>query len=594
MGLGEHGVIASDRLARRRRGPGTRSGLRTGAVVAGAIAALLAGLVAHRLAEHAPGFGEDGLTLLSFTCGDGVCSAWAGETPDSCRRDCAEWPPRVAGFYSDITRCPPGAEIHVANSTDDVSRLVRDLARRGKRVKARGQGHSTGFGFCSEGGVIVLEGLTGIGDLESWRGLDTVVIEPGVTFEQLGYHLHARNRSFGPYATGWGGIAVMGAMATGSHGTDTRRTSTVSEMLVEVELVDSTGRLRKFNRLDSPSDTWRAISVHNGALGIVIRARIEVEPDRRLRIELKERSFSDFTDPAALAEVLAPCDYAFANLMVASNRAHLACGTATDDPLTHENLTNYLFTPKVAPGELFLVRAGIQLSTASRTFERFLENKIIGTYPRAVGIELPEPGTQYLPVGNSGVGWNHRIVNLPRFPYDVPYFSQVDYELSIPLHDLPEAIKLVDSIFDKHGRTLPYTGVIVRFDRATETSFLAGNAARPGAPPGEPLAHVELPTFVPFGYRPEALAAYRRPSEEAVAALMGRFPAARLHLGKNTPELLARYGRDRDAMAGFQGVVDAMDPCGAFTNWHLRGMGVRWKREGEDLGACVGSMDVEQ
>ena len=48
----------------------------------------------------------------------------------------------------------------------------------------------------------MLERLQYLSELERWRELDTFVLEPGVTFAMLGEHLHARNRSFGPFATG--------------------------------------------------------------------------------------------------------------------------------------------------------------------------------------------------------------------------------------------------------------------------------------------------------------------------------------------------------------------------------------------------------
>ncbi|MBK9262623.1 MAG: FAD-binding oxidoreductase [Polyangiaceae bacterium] len=542
--------------------------------------------IGYRLCESGPGFGEDGLTLLTFTCGDTTCDVTFGESPDTCRRDCAESRPRVSGFYSDITRCPQHAEIHVAGDVASVQGAVRTLVRNGKRVKARGQGHSTGLGFCSDGGVVILERLSSLSELERWRGLDTVVIEPGVTFAQLGEHLHARQRSFGPYATGWGGIAVVGAMATGSHGSDTKLPSTISEQLVEVELVDQRGDIVRYNRFDTPADTWRALTAHDGALGIVVRARIEVFPDRKLQLEFQEHELDEFKTDAGIADVFAHCDYAFLNLMLKSNRAHVACGAVTDDPVTDERLTNYLFSPPVHDVELSLVRTAIQWTTVSPWFEGVLERQILGGYQHSVGIEPTHAGGKVTYVGHRGVGWNHRIVNLPRFPYAVPYFSQIDYEVSVRARDMPEIVRIIDDIFDRHQRTLPYTGIIVRFDRATESSFIAGNSVRPGVEKGEALAHIELPTFVPFGYRDEAREAYFKPSDDAVRVILERFHSARLHLGKNRPSLFARFAeldRDGEQRARYQAVVSEMDPYGVFANEHLRQMGLRWPKEGQDF-----------
>jgi hypothetical protein len=121
----------------------------------------------YRLLETGPGFGEDGLTLLTFTRGDGVCQPIFGESVETCRRDCVEQTEdgrvKVAGFYSDVTRCPHAAEIHYSETVDGIPGLVRDLVKRGKRIRAKGQGHSTGGGFCPDerGAVIVLEQLTG-------------------------------------------------------------------------------------------------------------------------------------------------------------------------------------------------------------------------------------------------------------------------------------------------------------------------------------------------------------------------------------------------------------------------------------------------
>jgi hypothetical protein len=260
----------------------------------------------------------------------------------------------------------------------------------------------------------------------------------------------------------------------------------------------------------------------------------------------------------------------------------VACGKVTTAPVTHERLTSYLFSPKVSAHERALWRSVMQLAAASRPVERFLEGRMADRFlTQTVGIEPDPPGGDVRYVGVEGVGYNHRIVNIPRFAYAVPTFSQVDYEVAVRARDLPAVVAAMRRIFAAHDRLLPHTGLIIRFDAASDTTLLAGNAVREGVPAGEPIAHVELPVYMPFGLREEALAAHFAPAESSVRYVLEHFPTARLHLGKNRPGLFAfqtALGRGRDELARFQAVIDRMDPHGVFANEHLRTMGLRWRR----------------
>lgn len=556
--------------------------VRTG--IFGAIALAVIALGAWRFFGTAPGFGEDGLTAVAWTCGNGVCDAAFGEGEDACVRDCAG-SARPVGFYAEVSNCDPAARIVHPETAAEVQDAVRSAVAAGLRVKATGTGHSIAGNFCSDGIVIAFDRMTRVGEVERWNDLDTVVVEPGARFEALGERLHAAGRSFGPRSTGWGQIGVLGSVLTGSHGTSTREPSSIHEMLVALTVVDATGALVEYDRFTTEPELWRALEVSDGALGVVVAARLEVVPDRRMALTIRSSPLADVVSAEALARIFAECDYSFLMLFPLRDRAAHACAVPTDAPVTHERLTNYLFSPAVSAPRRALSPGMFQLAAVWSPAEWMLERVSHGYFTGAsVGIAPEDPAGEARYVGLDGVGWNHRIVNMPRFAYSLPYFSQVDYEVAVRVADLPEVLADIHVIFDRAGRTLPVTGVIVRFDRATSRSLLGGNAVRPGVAEGEALAHIELPTYQPYGFGPEALAAYRAPSVAVVEHVFARYPTARPHLGKNDAATLRAFtatGNGASQVARFQAAVDTLDPTGVFANAHLRDLGVSWPREGE-------------
>lgn len=77
-------------------------------------------------------------------------------------------------------------------------------------------------------------------------------------------------------------VQVGGAVANGCHGTG-REVATVSDLVVEMEVVGPDGKLTTRRR--DGSDTWRALLVNLGGLGVVYSLTFECIPMYNVRIE---------------------------------------------------------------------------------------------------------------------------------------------------------------------------------------------------------------------------------------------------------------------------------------------------------------------
>jgi xylitol oxidase len=113
--------------------------------------------------------------------------------------------------------------------------------------------------------------IVGIGD-------GTVTVEAGIRYGELSTALHAQGLAV-PNLASLPHISVGGAIATGTHGSGAANHS-LAAAVSAIELVGADGSISRLTRGDADFD---GVVVSLGALGLVIRASLDVVPQFELR-----------------------------------------------------------------------------------------------------------------------------------------------------------------------------------------------------------------------------------------------------------------------------------------------------------------------
>ncbi|WP_405008892.1 D-arabinono-1,4-lactone oxidase [Kitasatospora sp. NBC_01539] len=163
-----------------------------------------------------------------------------------------------------------GAErTHRPRDLDELRRLVAGSAR----IRALGSGHSFSRVAAAPGDLVVLDGLPAAVDVDTDRS--TVRVPAGLRYAELAVALHRSGLALGNLAS-LPHISVAGSVATGTHGSgDARRC--LAAAVTGLQLVGPEGDLVELDRATAP-DTFPGSVVALGALGVVTRLTLEVEP----------------------------------------------------------------------------------------------------------------------------------------------------------------------------------------------------------------------------------------------------------------------------------------------------------------------------
>lgn len=173
--------------------------------------------------------------------------------------------------------CEPGSIAAPAHEAE-VLGLVRLAAASGQTVRVVGTGHSSMPLVTTDGGIMVslarMQGLLGVDET-----IPAATFRGGTKIWTIGDPLLERGYSM----ITMGDIdrqAIAGALGTATHGTG-RSLGNISSALVQVRMVTGSGELIEFDAQSDP-ETFPAIRVSLGALGIITAATIRVLPAYRL------------------------------------------------------------------------------------------------------------------------------------------------------------------------------------------------------------------------------------------------------------------------------------------------------------------------
>ncbi len=189
--------------------------------------------------------------------------------------------------WAGTVHCKPSEMIRPTNINDVVA-AVRGAVSAGRRVRAVGSGHSfTPLGATNDT-LLVLARLRGIEAIDNTR--QQVTVFGGTKL----YHLGRPLRKAGLALKNLPDInrqAVVGAISTGTHGTG-KDFGNLSTHVVSLEMVNGGGDVVRCSPDERP-DLFRAGQVSVGALGIITRLTLQLDPTYRLHEKIWRATYQE-------------------------------------------------------------------------------------------------------------------------------------------------------------------------------------------------------------------------------------------------------------------------------------------------------------
>ena len=198
----------------------------------------------------------------------------AGEREALLRRESAPW-----SNWSGTVSCRPGLRC-VPRTVQDLVDVVREAAAEGRRVRVVASGFSWSACVPTTDVLIFCERLDRISvDLDDPEG-PRVWVEAGVTNRQLNAEL-AKHGLVMPWNVVLENVRVAGVVSVGTHGSG-RETSTVGDLVEELEVVTSDGELRNLSEATVGAEVMSAARLGLGMFGVIARIKLRVTPSYRV------------------------------------------------------------------------------------------------------------------------------------------------------------------------------------------------------------------------------------------------------------------------------------------------------------------------
>ncbi len=219
-------------------------------------------------------------------------------------------------YYTQGMVCEP-TTIHEPDTVSELQQTIRTIVSSGKRVKPAGSSHSATSIICGDGDAEVVrsKNLKDIGPIEPFESHSaTVEFEAGVEMDELGEHLHQQGYAWGLAATGYGGISIGGAVATGAHGSSRNGSATISNYVVGLDVIGADGDLTTYTEAStgqSDPNLWKALKANLGLLGYVARIRLKLEPQFRMNVQVLTMDEATFVADGGVEAAVGQCDYVF-------------------------------------------------------------------------------------------------------------------------------------------------------------------------------------------------------------------------------------------------------------------------------------------
>jgi xylitol oxidase len=170
-------------------------------------------------------------------------------------------------------------KLYAAGSTE----AVREHVKQHRKLKVLGTRH------CFNGIADSTQNLISLRPMDQVVALDpkarTVTVEAGVSYGQLGPYLHEKGFALHNLAS-LPHISIAGACATATHGSGVTN-GNLATAVSALELVTAQGDIQQLSRDQSGPAFFGAV-VHLGALGVVTRITLDVQPTFLMRQDVYE------------------------------------------------------------------------------------------------------------------------------------------------------------------------------------------------------------------------------------------------------------------------------------------------------------------
>ncbi len=181
--------------------------------------------------------------------------------------------------------------IHHPTSIEEVQALVRGS----HRIRALGSRHSFNDIADTDGDLVSLADVPRVVEIDS--AARTVTIDGGIRYGELCRALDQAGWAL-PNLASLPHISVAGAVATATHGSGDRAANLASSVAA-IEVIGADGERRSFSRA-ADRDVFDGVVVSLGALGIVTRLTLDLEPayqmEQRVYERLRYEAWADHLD----------------------------------------------------------------------------------------------------------------------------------------------------------------------------------------------------------------------------------------------------------------------------------------------------------
>ncbi len=413
-------------------------------------------------------------------------------------------------------QCAP-ERIDRPSSEAELSRIVREAAAAGQRVKVAGSGHSfTGIAL-TDGRLLRLDDYGSVLGVDAERG--TVTVQAGIKLSTLNAELEARGLAL-PNLGDVQYQTISGAVATSTHGTGIAFNG-IATQIAGMRLVAGDGSVIECSAGAEP-EVFHAARVGLGALGLVSTLTLQCVPAFRMRA---------VEEPMRLDEVLDGLD------SFVRENDHFEFYYVPHTPwcfVKRNNRTDQPLAPRSRPREFFddVLVQNVAFEALCRLAR--LRPALI---PRLAKVVAGSVRTEY-------VDRAYKVFTSPR----LVRFYEMEY--AIPRGAAAEALTRVREAIDGSG---------LRIIFPIEVRFLAGDDIPLSTAYGRETCYIAVHVYAGTQYQQYF---------EAVESIMNDYEG-RPHWGKlhfqNAETLARRYPE----WNRFQTVRARLDPEGRFSNTYL-------------------------
>lgn len=508
---------------------------------------------------------------LVKTCGNKVCETFNNETVSNCPADCL--PNVTVRSYNSITLCDKYTQTHIPNNVEEIQDIIKMANFKNLKVKPIGASHSATDIMCSEGILIPTRQFNKVIGLGKINKKQIVEVESGVTVFELSEWLHKRGYALeGLPHMGFRDVTIGGSMATGSHGSSTKHSGVISNIVQAIEFVDGLGEVHYLERINSNQDEFKALSTSLGLLGVVTKVKLGIQKQFNLAVKVTHHKESEMLKNGLINQVK-DCDYGQLNWFPSVRKFAKTCGKITKRK-AFRNANNVLLSPKIPKFIINPFKQVLQLGTCNNGFMGLVERV------RYWSFKLNPPLTyrkrRRLKKSNYVVGPSHRMVSSHLTKAQDGLF-QMDWELAVPASKAQEALLAIRNHMNENRTKLPLVGVFIRF-APSESNTLMAHTVSDGKDwiEGEPAVFFEMPVFIPVGFSAKRFAAYEKQFVDFAKMLIEKY-SARPHWGKNRDWTFS-FANNQNSyphLNKFKRVRDKFDPNNIFSNKFSQSLGIK-------------------